>query len=371
MNKNNNKRGGKANHPGPAHKPAAAQASPRPNPGVSSNRQSYNRASEKGAGPLVGVAAAYSSQQRSQAPRINASRDQCRIVHRELVASVTGSVAFTVAQALALNPGLSATFPWLASQAQNWEQYRFDRLKLCYYTRTGSDVPGSVQLIPDYDAADSAPSSEQIASTYEDVSEDAPWKDISCVLRTAAMHPMGPKKFIRTGPLAANLDVKTYDVGNFFLATMDGTAVNWGKLWIEYDVTLFSPQMPPAGSGALAGQHYSTVTPTTASNFGSAATPTSSPQLASMSGNVLTFSQAGRYLLAGILTATTSVSQVTPVVSASGSITFGPEVLGVTADLYYVLVVQAAVGTTVTFGSVLVGGNGGDLWVAQVPGSLL
>jgi len=67
----------------------------------------------------VGVAAAYATAQTSKAPTISATRDQCRIIHRELISSVTGSAIFTVQNSFALNPGIAATFPWLSTQAAN------------------------------------------------------------------------------------------------------------------------------------------------------------------------------------------------------------------------------------------------------------
>jgi hypothetical protein len=201
----------------------------------------------RGAQRQVAAPAAVATQQQGSSPLIKASRDSSRIVHREFITNVTGTTAFTVAQALALNPGLQASFPWLSSQAQGWETYRFNRLRFCYYTRTGSNVPGSVLLIPDYDAADAAPATEQVASTYEDIAEDAPWKDICCELRRGSMNSLGPKHFVRTGALGPNQDIKTFDVGNLYVATVDGTAVSWGKLWVEYDVEFFTPQLPPTG----------------------------------------------------------------------------------------------------------------------------
>jgi len=133
-----------------------------------------------------------------------------------------------------------------------------------------------VLLVPDYDAADAAPSSEQIASNNEDMREDAPWKDICCILKPNAMHSLGPHKFVRSGGLAANLDVKTYDVGNLFICTVDavGNGTNWGKVWIEYDVTFFVPQLNPngpnqpsaivTGGGAKTAANIFGVTPTSA-----------------------------------------------------------------------------------------------------------
>lgn len=253
------------------------------------------------------VAAAYSTGQYQKPPQIiRASADSTRIVHRELVSSVTGSVAFTVAQTLAINPGLSATFPWLSVQAQGWERYRFNKLKFCYYTRTGSNVPGSIQLAPDYDAADVAPISEAVASTYADCAEDAPWKDIVCELKPRNMNMARSEHFVRVEPLGANLDIKTYDVANLFVNTVDGTAVAWGKLWVEYDVTFMAPQFNPQGAPPFGGSITGAGGGLTAAKpFG--ATPTvlgKGFSVATGTNNVITFSRAGDFLLLAQLTGT-------------------------------------------------------------------
>jgi len=206
-----------------------------------------------GPGRRVGVAAAYATGQTTRNPRVSRSGvDSTRIVHRELIGSVVGTVLYTVGNSFSINPGLFATFPWLSTQALGWEKYKFNSLRLCYYTRTGSNTPGSVILTPDYDAADAAPVNEQIASAYHGTQEDVAWKD-NCMVFDQKI--LGQERFIRTGGLAANLDIKTYDIANTYVGTLDGTAVNWGKLWIEYDITLINQQLNssgPAGSGTLA-----------------------------------------------------------------------------------------------------------------------
>jgi hypothetical protein len=57
---------------------------------------------------------------------------------------------------------------------------------------------------------------------------------------------------LRTGPVVGQ-DIKTYDVGTFIVGTTDGTAVNWSKLWVEYDVILMNPQLPAIGASSLIG----------------------------------------------------------------------------------------------------------------------
>ena len=220
----------------------------------------------------VAAAAAYSSSYRGKAPSITQTPNSCRVVHRELISSITGSVGFAVGAQFEINPGLSTTFPWLALMAQAWEQYEFNSLKFHYVTRTGTNVPGSVMLVPDYDAADSAPADEATASSYQDAIEDAPWRDITCPLRKVSMNGGRTRHFVRQTALAANLDVKTYDVGKFFVLTTDGTAVSWGKLWVEYDVTFHIPQLPASGAGPFGGLISSTGASETAANpFGTAA----------------------------------------------------------------------------------------------------
>jgi len=333
----------------------------------------------------VSVAAAYATGQHSEAPMIVASRDSARIVHRELIASVVGSAAFAVPFSFPLNPGLAATFPWLSTQAQAWETYKFNRLRFCYYTRTGSNVPGSVMLVPDYDALDAAPATEQIASSYEDVAEDAPWKDICQELRATSMFSMGPRKFIRTGALPAGADIKTYDAGQEFVCTTDGTAVNWGKLWVEYDVTLYTPQLSPSGNLLSAFQHYvSGAAPTSAAIMGTSPTQTGSV-LTSLTGSVLTFNQTGKFLVSYAVAGaggTTDTVNTNPAVSAGASLitTFDSSGNGGPAGsseggsatnslIQDIMVNVTAPGATLTFANTIVGTMTADLLVSLLPGN--
>lgn len=188
------------------------------------------------------AAAAYSTGQRTREPIISPGNRMTRIVHRELLATVTGSTGFAVFSSLALNPGVSTTFPWLSTQASGWEQYRFNRLAFEFITRCATTAVGSVMLAPDYDALDAPPTTELQATSYRDTTEDVPWKDQACVLDNKAMHPIGPKKYIRTA-LVANSDLKTYDVGTLHTCTTgQADTVAIGKLWVVYDVELFVPQ---------------------------------------------------------------------------------------------------------------------------------
>jgi hypothetical protein len=210
------------------------------------------------------VPAAFATTQRTSKPKIvRQGNNSVRIIHRELVGTVIGSTAFTVAAAIPLNPGLPSSYPWLSTQAVGWEKYEFMSQRLRTYTRTGSNVPGSEIIAVDYDAADSAPGSESIVAAFHGTVEDAPWKDIVLTMDPTELKG---RRFLRYGALGPNLDIKTYDVGTGYICTVDGTAVNWGKTWIEYDVVLYNQQLPAGGSTgagtlAAAGGSLAAATP--------------------------------------------------------------------------------------------------------------
>lgn len=317
------------------------------------------------------VAAAYSTGKRTRQPKIIRSDDRVRIIHEELIASVVGTDAYTLAFSFALNPGLNGTFPWLSTQAQGWERYRFRRLRFCYYTRTGSNVPGSVMMVPDYDAADTYPVSEQIASVYKDVAEDAPWKDICCDLPESRLNAIGPSRYIRTGALSANLDVKTYDAGNLFVLTMDGTAVKWGKIWVQYDVELITPQLNAAGGGVIATQAISGAVPTSASLLGTQTLVTGSANLVSVAGEVVTFIEGGSFILIYECSSTTSCTQTAAPTVAAGGTRIGRFLAGDgTTNFCQSQQVNAVVGTTVTFDNTIVSGLTANLIVSKIPSNL-
>lgn len=297
------------------------------------------------------VGAAYATGQAGKAPRITRGQDFTRVQHRELVTNLSGTTAFTVAQSLAINPGLSATFPWLSIMANAFEEYRFNSLKVEYFTRTGTNIPGSVILAPDYDASDGAPASEQIASSYMDSCEDAPWKDIVCNLPSGRLNRADQNRFVRSGALGANQDIKLYDAATVHLCTVDGTAVNWGKVWLSYDVTFRIPQLNPAGNPPFGGGVTGGGATTGANPLGTVpAVDAGSKGFIVSAASVITFTALGDFIIAGFFDGT--------VISAIGC-TLGAGVANIgergifiaaatTGQLYQALRVTSLVAATAT-----------------------
>jgi hypothetical protein len=172
-----------------------------------------------------------------------------RIIHREKVGklSTPGTGAFTILQTLALNPGLAQSFPWLSNEALGWESYRFNRLRFIWVPTSGTAVAGNIIMAPDYDASDTAPLGETFLSSYSDCEEANVWARFAADLEPQLLNSTTKSRYVRNGPIPASTDIKLYDAGNFFVASTDDAVVNAGKLWVEYDITLFNPQTPGGG----------------------------------------------------------------------------------------------------------------------------
>lgn len=213
---------------------------------------------------------AYATSQVGRAPVVKQGKDSIRIKHREFITVMDSTELFTVQRSIALNPGLNASFPWLSQVAQAWEEYSFNSLSFEFITRSSTATRGSVIMTPDYDASDAPPASEAVACSYEGVQEDACWKDIFCDLPSGRLNAADKFRFVRSGPLSANQDIKLYDAGTMFACTsgFSSTVVPIGKLWVDYDVTLKIPSLSPNGPAPLGGKITSGGSSTPGNPFG-------------------------------------------------------------------------------------------------------
>jgi hypothetical protein len=175
--------------------------------------------------------------------------NEMRVLHREKITKLTtpGTGVFTVLQAVLLNPGLAASFPWLSNESAGYESYRFHRVRFVWVPTSSTASDGNIIMAPEYDASDPAPAGETAISSYTDCEEANVWVPFCCDLESDLLNGETRRKFIRYGALGANQDIKLYDSGALYVASTDDTAVKVGKLWVEYDVSLFNPQVPPGG----------------------------------------------------------------------------------------------------------------------------
>jgi hypothetical protein len=165
------------------------------------------------------------------------------IAHRSFLFPVTNSLNFDV-DAVPCNPGLSGSFPWLAKLARRYEQYRFKKLKYEFRSVAASSQSGVIMMSFDYDAADSAPATKAEQAQTVPNSETNVWMNNDLIVK-----PDSNWHFVRAGTLGANLDVKTYDMGNLWISSAYGNNVVGGELYVEYEVELRRPTDGPEVCG--------------------------------------------------------------------------------------------------------------------------
>lgn len=183
-----------------------------------------------------------------------------RIVYREYIGDlIAHASAFDNVKQLALNPGLPATFSWLAGIAHNFTEYKWNHLAIQYLSRTSSGLGtsmsvGTIMLCtsPDPYTADYN-SKMQILQTANSVS-GPPQADITHIVDTQTTM-LRDTLLVRTGPLSgAGQDLRNYDIGKTQICTQTLPAsANYGELWALYDVTFYKPKLDMGTSPSTEG----------------------------------------------------------------------------------------------------------------------
>lgn len=229
-----------------------------------------------------------------------------RVRHREYIGDIAGSVNYACVS-YSVNPGIVATFPWLATIASQFESYSMLALRFDFETMKSTSTNGSLLMVVDYDSSDGVPSSKQIFMNFNHAVRSPVWSECTFDGDFKEMHKIGPSKYNRSGNLAANLDIKTYDIGNFLLAVQGcADTSTLGELYVSYDVILQSPIMNIANPAALASYSASVITGGAVgltTPFGIAPTVLGALPI-TVSSSTITFNVAGSYLFSGYATGT-------------------------------------------------------------------
>lgn len=186
---------------------------------------------------------AVATRRTGQTPLVQTTSTGVTITHRSFLQPVTNASTFN-AVSIPCNPGLSGSFPWLGKLARRYEQYRFKKLRYEFRSVVGSTQTGVIMMSFDYDAADAAPTTKAEQAQTIPNSETNVWMN-----NDLRVKPDSGWKFIRSGTLTSNLDVKTYDMGNMWLSSAYGNNTVGGELYVEYTVELRRPTDGPEVSG--------------------------------------------------------------------------------------------------------------------------
>nr|WRQ65364.1 structural protein [Tolivirales sp.] len=284
--------------------------------------------------------------------------------HKEFLGEILGSTSYTVQKRYALNPGDSATFPWLAAIAGQYTEYKVRGMIFHYIPTSGMAVNstnpalGSVMIQTSYRATEAAPSSKVEMMNEYWATEARPSDPF--------IHPVecDPKEnpfnvqYVRNSSVASTENILMYDLGVTTVATTgcpaDGNVL--GDLWCTYEIELKKPKIA----------NITTETALSASNFAqgslSGATLWSTPAASFVSIPGITIAPTGltvgrevqgTYLLAVSLTSATTIGSPATVLGAGMSIKFSSNVTAVGSSsalsVAVVQIVPAAASRTIGF----------------------
>jgi hypothetical protein len=176
--------------------------------------------------------------------------DQVIVIrHREYIGEIKGSQAFTVQRSLSINPGLSATFPWLSTVAGSFQTYKIRGAVYHYIPTSGNAVSstnnalGSVMFQTSYRANDTPPSSKvEMLNEYWS-SEVVPSETVVHPIECAPKENPFQVQYVRTQDVPAGDNVLLYDLGVTHIATsgMQADGVVLGDVWLTYEIELAKP----------------------------------------------------------------------------------------------------------------------------------
>jgi hypothetical protein len=266
-------------------------------------------------------------------PTFSRTTHGVRVQHREYLGEVIASPtagAFSLVT-YSVNPGLFDTFPWLASFANQFDEWKPNGIVVCFKsmssTYSGTTSLGTVVIASDYDVLD-APYLTKVEMENAEFS-------VSCNASQSMLHPIECKVserpsrlfYTRSGAVPTTDNLRFFDLCNFQVATQ-GCVANQvcGELWLSYDITLFKPQL--YGGIVGRGQLYSLWTlgsTAVGTSFSTGATldTQSTIQDITLAGNVLTFPEryVGATWLVTILVAGTAATTTSSTVTIAGGMT--------------------------------------------------
>jgi hypothetical protein len=193
----------------------------------------------------------------SQIPKFSSGAQTNVVCHREYLGDITGTSAFNNTL-YPLNPGMSNTFPWLSTVAQNYQEYKFHGLIFEFrplitdFVTNGA--PGVVVMSTNYNSDSVAYTSKQQMENAEYAVSVKPTTGLMHGIECAASLTPVSQLFVREAAVPTGQDLRLYDHGLFQFATQANPIQDLGELWVSYCVEFFKPVLGTV-SGELATTH--------------------------------------------------------------------------------------------------------------------
>jgi hypothetical protein len=149
-----------------------------------------------------------------------------------------------------INPGLESTFPWLSQVAQNYDEYKIEKLTFGFkstITELGDSNAkgqcGAIALCTNYNAREGVFKSKQTMLEYGGANSCKTTDNIVHKVNCYESENTGTaNKYVRTKSVTTNQNVNDYDLGNFQLAISNMPdkyyGQSLGQLWVSYRIRL-------------------------------------------------------------------------------------------------------------------------------------
>lgn len=211
-------------------------------------------------------------------PTFMSNGDGIRIRHREFIADITGSTAFSTSILSAVCPSNSYLFPWLSQVATNFETYRFEGLVFEFRSTsefsTSNPALGTVLMAGLYDVSKPAFTAKQALEAYEFSNSIKPNMNGVLPVECAPTQRLTPNMLV--GPVPIGAAPQLYDICNLQVATQgQPSAYVVGELWVTYDIVLQKPRITNQATnwyahvGSSVGlSTFGTLSPFTGQNYG-------------------------------------------------------------------------------------------------------
>jgi hypothetical protein len=202
---------------------------------------------------MVGAAPSYNViANGNQIPEFSSSKQTNIVCHREYLGDIQGTAGFNNT-AFPLNPGIAETFPWLATIAQNYQEYKFHGLIFEFrplitdFVTNGA--PGVVVMATNYNADAPKYTTKQEMENSEYAVSVKPTRELMHGVECAMQQTPLPQLYIRSGIPPSGQDLRLYDLGTFQFATQTNPIQGLGELWVSYCVEFFKPVLPSDTGG--------------------------------------------------------------------------------------------------------------------------
>lgn len=189
---------------------------------------------------------------KNRAPRIKNTKGGTMVCHEEFLMDVPATTTFTLPsnQVFVVQPGLTASFPWLAQIAACYEQYVIHKLTYKYRNRSATLSAGSVFMSFQNDSDDDVFGTKAAMLGYAGSQDQSIYTNQEFEVKISNYMK---KYFIRSEPLPSGGDNLLYDVGLFSIAaTASAATTSCGDLLVRYEIEFFKPKI---GSNVGAGYY--------------------------------------------------------------------------------------------------------------------